>query len=168
MQEHEQFMRQALSEAEHALAAGEFPVGAVLVYQGEVLVRGRRRHSKADSANEFEHAEMLILQQLVARYPAIAQGRLTLYSTMEPCLMCYSALLLNGIHSIVYGYEDVMGGGTNLPLNGLNPLYQQMEVVIHPHVLRQECLALFKKFFADPVNSYWRQSQLADYTLAQP
>ena len=82
--------------------------------------------------------------------------------------MCYGALLLNGIHNIVYGYEDVMGGGTNLPLSGLNPLYQQMEVVILPHVLRKECLALFKKFFADPSNSYWRQSQLADYTLGQP
>jgi tRNA(adenine34) deaminase len=168
MREHEPFMHQALSEAEKALAAGEFPVGAVLVYEGEVLLRGRRQHSKAETANELEHAEIVILQQLVARYPGIAQDRLTLYSTMEPCLMCYSGLLLNGIHRIVYGYEDVMGGGTNLPLEELSPLYQQMEVVVLPHILRQECLVLFKKFFADPANSYWRQSQLADYTLAQP
>jgi len=168
MQEHEKFMGQALAEAEKALAAGEFPVGAVLVYDGEVLERGRRLHSKAESANELEHAEVVILQKLVARYPGIAKERLTLYSTMEPCLMCYSALLLNGIDRIVYGYEDVMGGGTNVPLDGLSPLYQQMEVIILPHILRQECLALFKKFFADPANSYWRQSQLADYTLAQP
>jgi tRNA(adenine34) deaminase len=168
MQEHEQFMRQALSEAEKALAAGEFPVGAVLVKEGEVLVRGHRQHSKAESANELEHAEIVILQQLVARYPGIVQEGLTLYSTLEPCLMCYSGLLLNGIHCIVYGYEDVMGGGTNLSLEGLSPLYQQMDVIILPHVLRQECLALFKKFFADPANSYWRQSRLADYTLAQP
>ena len=168
MQEHERFMRLALAEAEKSLAAGEFPVGAVLLYDGEVLVRSRRCHSKADSANELEHAEIIILQKLVARYPGIKQEKLTLYSTMEPCLMCYSALLLNGIHRIVYGYEDVMGGGTNLSLKGLNPLYQQMDVVILSHVLRQECLALFKKFFADPANSYWRQSHLADYTLAQP
>jgi tRNA(adenine34) deaminase len=168
MQKHEHFMRLALAEGEKALAAGEFPVGAVLVYEGEVLVSGRRRHSKAPSANELEHAEIVILQQLVARHPGITPGRLTLYSTMEPCLMCFGALLLNGIHSIVYGYEDVMGGGTNLPLSGLNPLYQQMEVVLLPHVLRKECLALFKRFFADPVNAYWKQSQLADYTLAQP
>jgi tRNA(adenine34) deaminase len=168
MQEHERFMRLALAEAEKALAAREFPVGAVLVNQGRVLVRGRRRHSKAGSANELDHAEIAILQQLVARYPEIEPGRLILYTTMEPCLMCYGALLLNGIRNIVYGYEDVMGGGTNLPLSVLNPLYQQMEVVVLPHVLRKECLALFKKFFADPSNSYWRQSQLADYTLGQP
>ena len=63
MQEHEPFMHQALSEAEKALAAGEFPVGAVLVYEGEVLLRGRRQHSKAETANELEHAEIIILQK---------------------------------------------------------------------------------------------------------
>ncbi len=168
MQQHEEFMGLALSEAAQALAAGEFPVGCVLVAEGEVLVRSRRVHSREDTANEFEHAEIVAVQKLVAEYPGIAKEKIILYSTMEPCLMCYAALLLNGIHTIVYGYEDVMGGGTNLQLGGLSPLYQQMQVTLVPHVLRDECLSFFKQFFVDPANSYWQQSQLAQYTMDQP
>lgn len=168
MQQYEEFMGLALAEAAEALAVGEFPVGCVLVSEGEVLARGRRCHSRDDEANELEHAEIVALQQLVAEYPGVVKENLTLYSTMEPCLMCYAALLLNGIHTIVYGYEDVMGGGTNLQLTGLRPLYQQMQVTIVPHVRRDDCLSLFKQFFTNPANAYWQQSQLAQYTLAQP
>jgi tRNA(adenine34) deaminase len=167
MKQHEEFMDLALSEAAQALAAGEFPVGCVLVAEGKVLVRGRRLHSREDTANEFDHAEIVAVQKLVAEYPGIAKERLILYSTMEPCLMCYAALLLNGIHTIVYGYEDVMGGGTSLQLTDLNPLYQQMRVTLVPDVLRPECLALFKQFFANPANAYWQESRLAQYTMAQ-
>ena len=167
MQQHEEFMRLALSEAAQALATGEFPVGCVLVADGEVLVRSRRLHSREDTVNEFEHAEIVAVQKLVAEYPGIAKEKIILYSTMEPCLMCYATLLLNGIHTIVYGYEDVMGGGTTLQLTDLSPLYQQMRVTLVPHVLRLECLALFKQFFANPANAYWHESQLAQYTLAQ-
>ncbi len=168
MQLHEKFMGLALAEAAQALEAGEFPVGCVLVAEGEVLVRGRRRHSREDTANEFDHAEIVAVQKLVAEYPGIAKEKLVLYSTMEPCLMCYGALLLNGIHTLVYGFEDVMGGGTDLQLTDLNPLYRQMQVTIVPHVLRNDCLALFKQFFANPANAYWQESQLAQYTLGQP
>jgi tRNA(adenine34) deaminase len=168
MQQHEEFMGLALSEAAQALAAGEFPVGCVLVAEGAVLVRSRRLHSREDTANEFEHAEIVAVQKLVTEYPGIAKEKIVLYSTMEPCLMCYSTLLLNGIHTIVYGYEDVMGGGTNLQLTDLNPLYQKMRVSLVPHVLRHECLALFKQFFANQANAYWQESRLAQYTLDQP
>ena len=84
--------------------------------------------------------------------------------------MCYSAMLLNGIRTFVYAYEDAMGGGTSLQLTGLPPLYQAMapEVRILPHVLRRESLELFKAFFTSPENNYWQSSLLADYTLAQP
>jgi tRNA(adenine34) deaminase len=84
--------------------------------------------------------------------------------------MCYSAMLLNGIRTFVYAYEDAMGGGTGLQLTGLTPLYQTMapEVRILPHVLRRESLDLFKSFFTSPENNYWQGSLLADYTLAQP
>jgi tRNA(adenine34) deaminase len=84
--------------------------------------------------------------------------------------MCYSALLLNGIRTFVYGYEDAMGGGTGLQLARLAPLYQAMapQVRILPKILRQESLELFKAFFTSQENNYWQNSLLADYTLAQP
>ena len=81
--------------------------------------------------------------------------------------MCYVTLLLNGIRKIVYGYEDIMGGGTNLDLKTLNPLYKEMSVEIIPHVLRRESLELFRTFFSAPDNIYWQDSPLAHYTLAQ-
>ena len=81
--------------------------------------------------------------------------------------MCYVTLLLNGIRTIVYAYEDIMGGGTRLDLNTLAPLYQEMSTAITPHVLRRESLELFKAFFADQDNTYWQDSPLARYTLEQ-
>lgn len=81
--------------------------------------------------------------------------------------MCYSTLVLNNVRTIVFGYEDVMGGGTNLDLLTLRPLYAEMEVKVIPHILRQECLTLFQTFFQDEANDYLKDSLLAQYTLRQ-
>ncbi|MEW6595591.1 MAG: deaminase [Thermodesulfobacteriota bacterium] len=161
------FMTAALAEAETALAAGEFPVGCVLVYDNEIVARGRRMNSQGPATNELDHAEIVALRELFATRPDLDRSRITAYSTMEPCLMCFATLLLNNICTVVYGYEDIMGGGTSLPLPQLTPLYQAMRPTVTPHVLRQESVALFKRFFADPKQSYWQGSQLADYTLRQ-
>jgi tRNA(adenine34) deaminase len=161
------YMDLALSQASEALAAGEFPVGCVIADGAGLVAEGRRRHSR-EQANELDHAEIVALRTLLDNSPAIDRAGLTVYSTMEPCLMCFSTLLLNGVHRIVYGYEDVMGGGTNLDLTPLAPLYRTMRVEVFPGVRRAESLALFRDFFADPANGYWQGSLLAEYTLAQP
>ena len=167
MRDHEKFMKAALDEARQALIADEFPVGCVMVHDGEVVARGQRINSKAPAENELDHAEIVGLRKLFALHPAIDRHQITVYSTMEPCLMCYVTLLLNGIRKFVYGFEDVMGGGTNLDLQQLNPLYREMEIDIIPHVMRWESLELFKNFFENPVNTYWQDSPLAQYILAQ-
>lgn len=166
MREHEKWMRLALAEAQAALAQGEFPVGCVLVHEGAVVASGKRTHSSG-RVNEMDHAEMLALRTFLDAEPAIAPEEVTVYATMEPCLMCFSTLILNGIRKIVYGYEDVMGGGANLPLGQLNPLYAAMEIEVVPAVLRQESLALFQEFFRNPDNPYWKGSLLATSTLEQ-
>ncbi len=167
--QHETFMRLALQQARQALADNEFPVGAVIVAGDEPVAFGKRENSRNETANELDHAEIVALRDLLGRRPDIDRQSLTVYSTMEPCLMCYSTMLLNGIRTFVYGYEDAMGGGTTVELAHLTPLYQAMEpeVRILPHVLRQESLELFKAFFSNPDNNYWQDSLLADYTLAQ-
>ena len=166
-QDHKHFMESALAEAKEALAANEFPVGCVLVYEDTVVARGRRANSQFQTCNELDHAEIAALRQLVTMRPDINLSRVVAYSTMEPCLMCFATMLLNGIRTFVYAYEDAMGGGTNLPLAQLNPLYQEMQVAVVPHVLRDESLALFKQFFNNSDNRYWHGSLLADYTLNQ-
>ena len=167
MSNHEINMREALLEAGEAIIAGEFPVGCVMVHEGEIVSRGRRINSKSPNENELDHAEIMALRKLFAQHPEIDRSKIIVYSTMEPCLMCYVTLLLNGIRKIVYAYEDIMGGGTNLDLNELAPLYREMSVEIIPNVLRRESLELFKLFFADQDNTYWEGSPLEQYTLSQ-
>ena len=167
MRNHDIHMREALQEAKEALTAGEFPVGCVMVYEGKIISRGHRINSKAPQENELDHAEIVTLRKLFEQHPGADRSKITVYSTMEPCLMCYVTMLLNGIQKIVYGYEDIMGGGTNLDLQTLNPLYCEMSVEITPYILRRESLELFINFFNEPDNIYWKDSPLAQYTLAQ-
>ncbi len=161
----EQFMRVALTEAKLALAEGEFPVGCVLVQDGQIIAQGHRRNSSSASCNEIDHAEILTLRSLLAAQPSLDCCQITVYSTLEPCLMCYSTLLLSGIRRFVWAYEDIMGGGTALPLAKLTPLYQDMQVELVPSILRRESLELFVQFFQ--THSYWQDSLLATYTCAK-
>jgi len=169
----EHFMDLALEQARAALQAGEFPVGAVMVADGRVVADGSRRNSRSGSpeipATELDHAEIVALRELLLHQPEIERRSLTLYSTMEPCLMCYATLLLNGVRRIVYAYEDAMGGGTSLPLAQLAPLYREMAAAVEivPHIRRRRSLELFKQFFRDPANNYWRGSLLEEYTLTR-
>jgi len=163
---HEKWMKAALEEAGTALALGEFPVGCVMVYENRIVSVGARLNSRTDG-NELDHAEVVALRSLSSLLPGIDYAQVVAYSTMEPCLMCFSTLILNGIRTIVYGYEDVMGGGSSLDLGALPPLYRAMQVSVIPGVCRRECLAIFKQYFLDDNNLYWRNSLLATYTIAQ-
>ncbi len=161
-------MMAALAEAETALAEGEFPVGCVMACRGQIIARGRRLNSSGPSANEMDHAEIQTLRDLLkSDIAGISMAEVTVYSTMEPCLMCFTTLLLNGIRRIVYGFEDVMGGGSDLDLTSLRPLYNEIKVEIIPHICRTESLALFKSFFTNSDNSYWQSSLLASHILKQ-
>ena len=164
---YEHFMKKALDKANEALSEGEFPVGCVIVYQDRILVSGSRTGTAGDSTNEIDHAEMIALRRLVELNEAVDKAKTTLFTTMEPCLMCLGALVLSGIGEIVYAYEDVMGGGTHCDLTKLTPLYKNFRLSIVPNVLRDESLKLFKAFFQNPENAYWRGSLLASYTLSQ-
>lgn len=165
--DYEYFMKKALDQAQKALAAGEFPVGCVLVYQDRILVSAFRSGTSAGSGNEVDHAEMVALRRLVNLKGNIDNRQVTLFCTMEPCLMCFGAILLSGIRKIVYSYEDVMGGGTGCDLSLLSPLYRESKVSIVSNVLREQSLKLFKAYFRNPAGVYWKGSLLARYTLEQ-
>ena len=162
------FMEQALAQAGEALEAGEFPVGCVIADGRMVVATGARTGSSGVQPNELDHAEMVALRKLYTEGGFERRsGPLSLYCSMEPCLMCFGAILLNGISRIVYAYEDVMGGGTACQLDGLPRLYAESGIYISGGLLREKSLALFQAFFRDPRQSYWRGSLLARYTLAQ-
>jgi len=166
---HEHFMKEALGLAGAALKEGEFPVGCVLVFKNGILATGSRKGTLAGTANEVDHAEIMALRNLAGSKECneINRQEITIYCTMEPCLMCFGAVLLSGIGRIVYAYEDVMGGGAGCDIEQLSPLYRNSLIEIIPGILRKESLAVFKAYFSNPSNSYWKGSLLADYTLAQ-
>ena len=164
----EHYMRLALEQASQALARGEFPVGCILVGRNKILAAGARTGTAGDSRNEVDHAEMVALRRLSEVADPPDREKITAFITMEPCLMCYGALLIAGIGRIVYAYEDIMGGGTCCDLSRLNPLYKNSPAKVVSGVLRSASLGMLKTYFADPANHYLTQSLLAEYTLEQP
>ena len=165
--DYEYYMKKALQLAEAALAAGEFPVGCVMVYEDRIIASGARENSTENCINEVDHAEMIALRRLSDLGIKINLKKLTLFSTLEPCLMCFGALLISDIRKIVFAYEDAMGGGTHCDLSKLPPLYKENQISIIPNILREKSLHLLKAFFSNPENTYLKDSLLADYTLRQ-
>ncbi len=165
--DYEYFMRKALAHAEKALSTGEFPVGCVITYQSKIFATGSRTGTTGDFPNEIDHAEMIALKQFSDLKVNTDMDRVTLFTTLEPCLMCLGAIVLSGISEIVYAYEDIMGGGTSFDFAKLPTLYKNREISIISNILRKESLELFKAFFQNPEHSYWRESLLARYTLSQ-
>ena len=162
------FMNDALILAKTAMDAGEFPVGCVIVNENKVIASGfRTGTAHKNSTNEIDHAEMLALRQLSGVKIDVDNGKTILFCTMEPCLMCFGAIALSGIRTIVYAYEDAMGGGTNINFSELPPFYKDIQIKIIPHILRQESLKLFQTYFSNPKNTYWKGSLLEQYTLNQ-
>ena len=165
----ETYMALALDQAQKAFEAGEFPVGCVIVQNGGVIATGSRKGTGCDMAfaSEIDHAEIRALKSLEETETGFDPDKAVLYCTMEPCLMCFAAILLSGIKKIVYAYEDVMGGGTSLDLTKTAPLYKNSEIDIISGVLRQKSLDLFYDFFNKETNRYWKDSYLESYTRNQ-
>ena len=173
---HDKWMSIALDLAESAMSRGDFPVGCILVSGDTLVGSGTRSHTRSGDVNELDHAEISTIRDWITRgRPLGNSGDLTLtaYCNLEPCLMCLGAMILNGIRRVVYAYEDVMGGATGLDLSrplsaaGIRDgnLYIDSHIEIIGGIKREESLALFKRFFLDPANSYWKDSMLYRYTL---
>ena len=147
--EDEAGVRLALAEAEGARAAGDVPVGAVLMRDGAVVAAGRNR-MKADG-DPRAHAEMVCLGAALAagcRGPDGFAGT-TLYVTLEPCAQCAGALVLARVPRLVFGAWDPKAGmaGSIHDLLREPRLNHRVEVV--PGVLEQECARLLEEFFKE-------------------
>ncbi len=164
---HENYMQIALELASRALDRDEFPVGCIMVYEGRIIARGERTGTRRAVPSEIDHAEMMALRRMESLTEPIDRKQITVYATLEPCLMCFGALLISGVGTLVYAYEDAMGGGTACDRTRLPALYRDNDLRIIPHVGRAESLKLFQDFFSRPHIDYWRNSRLEAYTLAQ-
>lgn len=144
--EHEGFMRLALAQAALARAAGEVPVGAVVVQGGAVM--GRGHNQPIGTSDPTAHAEVLALRE-AAR--AAGNYRLTgavLYVTVEPCLMCVGAIVHARVATVVYGAADPKGGAVRSLLDpGTLPLNHRFEAI--EGVLADECREVLQAFFRE-------------------
>ena len=167
--DYEYYMGFALEQAGKAFDRGEFPVGCVIVQNEKVIASGARQGTTQDKPffSEINHAEIRALKHLETSDIQFEPEKAILICTMEPCLMCFGAIILSGIGKIVYAYEDPMGGGTTCDLKKLPPLYQKCSIEIVSGVLRQKSLDLFYDFFNKKDNLYWKNSYLEKYTFDQ-
>ena len=140
------FMRMALEQAAEAGRRGEVPVGAVIVAEGKVMaVAGNRTISDCDPT---AHAEMVALRAAAREIGNHRLGPMTLYVTIEPCVMCAGAMIQARIGRLVYGADDPKGGAAASCFAVLDHPRLNHRVEVMGGVLANEAAGLLKEFFA--------------------
>ena len=141
------FMREALALAAEAAAAGEVPVGAVVVKDGAIIGRGSNR--PITSSDPTAHAEIVALREAAAAEGNYRLPGCDLYVTLEPCAMCVGAMVHARIARIVYGTRDPKTGacGSIVDLPALTAWNHHG--TFEGGVLADECGAILRSFFAD-------------------
>jgi tRNA(adenine34) deaminase len=140
-------MQEALRLARLAGAAGEVPAGAVVVIGGEMV--GRGWNSPIERNDPTAHAEILALREAAAFARNYRLEGATLYSTLEPCVMCAGVVVAARVGRLVFGARDLRFGGvrSKFRLADSDLLNHRAEVV--EGVLGAECVDLLKEFFAE-------------------
>jgi tRNA(adenine34) deaminase len=141
----EYFMREAIKEAKKAEELEEVPIGAVLVYKGEIISRGynlRECHQ-----NAVAHAELLVIDNACKKLGTWRLEDSTLYVTLEPCPMCSGAILLSRVKRVVYGAPDPKGGCAGTLMNLLQDSRFNHQCEVTTGVLEAECGQMLSHFF---------------------
>ena len=139
-------MRQALDEARLAAAAGEVPVGAVLVQGEKLLARAGNRTIR--DCDPTAHAEIVALREAARTVGNYRLTGTTLYVTVEPCAMCAGALVQARIARLVYGADDPKGGAVNTCFAVLSHPKLNHQVHVTPGLLAEESTTLLQNFFS--------------------
>ncbi len=143
--EDEEFMRQALAEAELAYLKGEIPVGAVAVKDD--LVIGRGHNQKESLRDPTAHAEMIALRQAAQALGGWRLSGVTIYSTLEPCPMCAGALVMARVDRLVYGAADPKSGAVGSLFDIVRSPRLNHRLKVKKGVLAQEAQELLDRFF---------------------
>ena len=138
-------MRAALAEARVGLAAGEVPVGAVVVLDDVII--GQAHNAPIAHGDPTAHAEVLALREAARKVGNYRLPRATLYATLEPCVMCCGAAIHARIARVVYGAADPKAGAVASRYRLLDDGRSNHRVDSLGGVLEAECGALLKEFF---------------------
>jgi len=142
-----EFMRRALALARHAQTAGEVPIGAVVVQNGEIVGEGWNQPIRAHDPSA--HAEIVALRAAAAHLRNYRLPGATLYVTLEPCAMCAGAIVQARVARVVFGAPDPKAGacGSVFSLLDSSQLNHRAETL--SGVLGEECGELLRQFFRE-------------------
>lgn len=143
----EDFMRQALAQAQAAAADGEVPVGAVVVKDGRVVATGR--NAPIEGHDPTAHAEIVALRAAAQTLGNYRLEGCTLYVTLEPCAMCSGAMLHARLSRVVFGASDPKTGAAGSVLNLFGHDQLNHQTVVQGGVLAAESAALLRGFFKE-------------------
>ncbi len=139
-------MEQALEEARAAAAAGEVPIGALLVHEGQIIARSGNRTIR--DCDPTAHAEMVVLREGSRKLGNYRLAGTTLYVTVEPCSMCAGGMIQARVPRLVYGCDDPKGGAVRSCFAMLDHPRLNHRVDVTAGILGNECAAILQSFFA--------------------
>ena len=145
MNRDEKFMKEALEEAKKAALRNEVPIGAVIVYNDDIIARGS--NIREESETTLSHAELVAIEQANKVVGSWRLEGCTLYVTLEPCVMCAGAIVQSRIKRVVYGAIDPKGGCAGTLMNLLNESRFNHQVEVTSGVLEENCRVLLQDFF---------------------
>ncbi len=145
MKNDEYYMHLAIEEAKKAEEIGEVPIGAVIVYNDQIIARAHNLRER--DQRSIAHAELLAIDEACKKLGTWRLEQATLYVTLEPCAMCAGAIVLSRIKRVVFGASDPKGGcaGTLMNLLQEKRFNHQAEVV--SGVLAEQCGHMLSEFF---------------------
>ncbi|MGN1357463.1 MAG: tRNA adenosine(34) deaminase TadA [Succinivibrionaceae bacterium] len=141
----EEFMAIALEEAKIAFQEDEIPIGAVLVKDGRIIARGHNR--TITLKDPTAHAEIQALRSGALILNNYRLPETSLYVTVEPCIMCYGALIHARIGRLIYGAEEYRTGAINSVFNFSNNNLINHRFQVTSGILKEECAAIMQEFF---------------------
>lgn len=141
------FMHFALDEARAAAAAGEVPIGAVLVLDGKILARSGNRTIR--DTDPTAHAEIVVLRESSRALGNYRLAGAALYVTLEPCIMCAGAIVQARLSRLIYGADEPKGGAVRSCFELLSESRLNHQVAVTPGVLASESADLLLSFFAE-------------------
>jgi tRNA(adenine34) deaminase len=144
---HEEFMRAALEQARLGLAAGEVPIGAVAVAGGEIVARAFNQPIGA--VDPTAHAEVLALRAAATQIGNYRLTDVTLYVTVEPCLMCVGALVHARVREVVFGAAEPKTGALVSTIRGHDIPGLNHRFAVTGGVLEVDCRDLIQQFFRE-------------------
>lgn len=147
MNQDEKYMQLAILEAEKAKEMLEVPIGAIIVYEDEIIGTGYNMREIMQST--VSHAELIAIKRANKRIGSWRLEDCTLYVTLEPCPMCAGAIVQSRIKRVVYGATDPKAGCAGTLMNLLNDDRFNHQAEVTSGVLEEECRVLLTEFFRD-------------------